>query len=687
MTGKPKIVLLGMLTKMPVGGVAWLVGQYVLGFERLGFEVYYVEAHARTPSMFITDACDDGTEGAADYLGGIMERFGLRDRWALHALHADGRCIGMTTSQLTRLYDDAALIINMHGGTVPLPEHGATGRLVLLSTDPVELELEIHRGCRRALEFLEQHVAYFTWGLNYGNPDCLLPWAHDYQFIPSPPPIVLDLWSNDIDPHNRPLTTIGNWRQDWREVSYDGERYGWSKHEEFLKVIDLPSRVDTELELALSSVSDSDRSLLRSHGWQVVDGLAASQAVNVNRANIARSRGEFSVAKDQNVRLRSGWFSERSACYLASGRPVIMQETGFANALPTGEGLIPFVDTDTAAAAVEAVLSNADRHRRAARDIAASHLSYDVVLPAMLRHLGLPVPVRGSNVAGSRSQAAGSMPLPLSVRLVPTSRRPLRLDDVTAEAMLNRPVPMVTLSEVRPCSSLVMAVLDNLVVTRMALESVLANTTGAYELIVVDNGSRPVTRQYLSVLAARNAHVRVLRNDENQGFAPAINQALAVARGDIFVLLNNDIVAPPGWLDGLTELLNVPDVGLVGPATNRCGNEAQIPTSYTTYGEMLSFVEERAATPKDHFEIPVATMFCAAMRRDTYEAVGHLDERFEIGLFEDDDYSRRVRSAGLRVLCLPGVFVHHFGEASLGQLAADGVYGPLFEANKCRYED
>src|SRR5262249_32086216 len=153
---KPRIVLLGMLTRIPVAGVAWLVGQYVNGFERLGYDVYYVEAHARTPHMFIQN--DLGTEGAAQYIADVAERFGFGDRWAFQALHEDGRTIGMSAEEVDRLYRDAALIINMHGGTLPLPEHAATDRLVFLGTDPVATELKVQRGVDETVEFLDQHV-------------------------------------------------------------------------------------------------------------------------------------------------------------------------------------------------------------------------------------------------------------------------------------------------------------------------------------------------------------------------------------------------------------------------------------------------------------------------------------------------------------------------------------------------
>jgi GT2 family glycosyltransferase len=676
--GRPKIVLLGMLTKMPVAGVAWLVAQYSVGFERLGYDVYYVEAHARTPSMFVSDEDgDDGSERAAAYLDRVMRRFGLGDRWALHALHADGRYLGMGQAEVARLYRDAALIVNMHGGTVPLPEHAASGRLVLLGTDPVELELELARGDARAIEFVDAHAAHFTWGLNYGNPDCALPWAGRYGFVPTPPPVVLDFWAGGEAALDAPFTTVGNWRQDWRELRLKGELYSWSKHHEFLKILDLPARVPARFELALSSCADADRALLTNHGWAVRPGLSVSADLEDYRGYLTSSAGEFTVAKDQNVRFRSGWFSERSASYLAAGRPVIMQDTGFGNALPAGTGLLPFSDLNTAAAAVESVLAEEKRHRRAAGDIAREYLSHDVVLGALLDHVGLPAP-RPARAALLPPPAPADLPPQLDLR--PLSRRPLVLAAQTVQQVLARPVPTVPAG--RPDATVAVVVLDNLAVTRMAVESVLACTPNV-ELIVVDNGSGAETGKYVQVLAARNRSVRLIANDTNRGFAGGANQALGLARGEVVVLLNNDTIVTPGWLDGLRGILGDRGVGLVGPATNRCGNEAEVPASYRTHEELVAFAAARGSAA---FDLPVAVMFCAALRRDVLEEVGLLDERFEVGLFEDDDYSRRVRAAGYRVVCEPGVFVHHFGEATLGGLVADGRYGELFAANRERFE-
>src|SRR5262249_3392523 len=156
-------------------GAVWGTMQYLVGFQRLGYDVYYVEAHARTPSMLMDTKDDDSSAMAVAFIDRVMRRFDLGGNWAFHALHADGRCYGMTELQLRQLYDSAALIINYHGGTVPLPEHSATGRLIYLETDPVELEIQLFHNNAKAVAFLEPHAAFFTWGLNYGNPDCQVP--------------------------------------------------------------------------------------------------------------------------------------------------------------------------------------------------------------------------------------------------------------------------------------------------------------------------------------------------------------------------------------------------------------------------------------------------------------------------------------------------------------------------------
>ncbi len=237
-------------------------------------------------------------------------------------------------------------------------------------------------------------------------------------------------------------------------------------------------------------------------------------------------------------------------------------------------------------------------------------------------------------------------------------------------------------------ASIVVVTYNNLPLTQLCLDSVLRNTNHPrFDVIVVDNASTDGTPDYLRYMAERHPDVRVILNTENHGFARATNQGLAQSVGRHLVLLNNDTVVPPGWLHRLLQHLRDPDVGLVGPVTNFVGNEAKVEALYRTWGEM----EECAADRARRFDgliadIPMLARFCVAMRRTTHEVVGPLDERFGIGMFEDDDYAERVRAAGLRVVCAADAFVHHVGQAAFRQLIAAGEYDALFAANRRAYE-
>jgi GT2 family glycosyltransferase len=680
-----KIVVLGMMSKMPVPGNIWLVAQYLIGFQRLGFDVYYVEAHGMTPFRLMERKDDDGALLASEFISGVMRRFDLSDRWAFHSRFED-RYFGLSATGLRDLYQSADLLINLHGSTVPLPEHSATGRLIYLETDPVQLQIELHNNDEAAVKFLEPHVAFFSWGLNYGYADCLVPLDSRFPFRPTLPPVLLDFWPPQADGAGPFFTTIGNWRQAGA-VRYEGETYYWSKDREFRKFLDLPSRVGAQFELALSSGSHNDEelALLTGKGWRVRDALAFSSDLDEYRRYIGGSRGEFTVAKDQNVRLRSGWFSERSATYLAAGRPVVTQDTGFGNALPTGEGLFAFSTVEEAAGAIQAINADYERHRRAAAGIARDCFSHDVVLKRLLDDLGLAV----SGAGGRQSREA----LPLDLVIVPTSRWPTTLPASTVDFTLASQIPVPPNragdASTGGFASIVIVSHDNLVFTKLCLASVLSNTGSPdHEVIVVDNGSTDGTPGYLRELASRHPNVRVAFNDDNRGFAPANNQGVGMATGSVLVLLNNDTIVPRGWLARLTNHLGDPAIGLVGPVTNRAGNEAEIEAPYRTYGELLDFARDRANERDGQvFDIRVATMFCVAMRREIWERLGSLDERFEVGLFEDDDYAMRARQAGYRIVCAEDTFVHHFGQASIGKLGPTRDYGNLFHQNRRRWEE
>jgi GT2 family glycosyltransferase len=669
-----------MMTKMPVAGVVWQNLHYLLGFERLGYDAYYVEAHGRTPSMLMAPAEEDASGRAAAFIATIMRRYGLGDRWAFRALHKDGRCFGMTDVRLGQLLASAEMIVNLHGGTEPLPELSATDRLVYVETDPVQLQLELAEGYEASHDFLAAHSAFFTFAESYGSDRCLLPVSDRFEFHTTRQPVLPDLWETAAPPAHDRFTTIGNWSQPWRDVSANGLVYTWSKDHEFKKVLALPAHLGDRFELALSSYEEVDRELLEGHGWRVRPAMGFSTDLVAYRDFIAGSAGEFTVAKDQNVRLETGWFSDRSATYLAAGRPVITQDTGFGAAIPTGEGLFAFRSEAEVVEAVERIDREPQRHRQAARELAVEYFAPEVVLGEMLAQMGMRVPGRRGEVPRG--------PFPYGMVLAPVSRRPTRLPDETIEAVRATP-PAAAPTEIgEPAASIVVVSFDSLLYTRMCVETVLANTHApAFELIVVDNGSADGSSEYLEALAARDPRVSLLANEENAGFPAACNQGLAVARGEHLVLLNSDTMVPAGWLSRLVAYLVAGDAALVGPVTNRIGNEAEVMTGYDTYGDFLREAGARATSSQGKaFEIQTLTMFCLAMRRDAWQAIGPLDESYGVGTLEDDDYSMRARQAGFRLLCAEDVLVHHFGEGSFGKLFGDGEVGRLLARNRDRFE-
>ncbi len=236
--------------------------------------------------------------------------------------------------------------------------------------------------------------------------------------------------------------------------------------------------------------------------------------------------------------------------------------------------------------------------------------------------------------------------------------------------------------------SIVLVTYNNLNLTIQCVNSILRNTTWPnYQLIVVDNGSEDGTGDYLERLRQEVPTAKVILNPDNRGFAAANNQGLREADGDILLLLNNDTVVPDGWLDPLVRHLRDPSIGLVGPVTNTVGNEAKIDVSYTDIQQMQDFADRYTEAHKGQsFDISMLAMFCVAFRRGILEEVGYLDEAFGIGMFEDDDYSRRVQAAGYRTVCAEDAFIHHYGQASFRKLIASGEYQALWDKNQAYFE-
>ncbi len=385
--GKPKvIVVLGIMGCIPVAGtgVAWNTIQHLVGLRRLGYDVYYVEATGVWPFNTIEDDCTF----PVSYISTVLSRFGFQDRWAYVAAHSDNRCYGLSETRVRELYARADAIINLFGGTVLRDEHMVCPMRIYLETDPVVHQIRIANGERKYIELVGAHTALFSWGMNYGAPDCGVP-LECFTYQPTRAPVVLDYWEVPYHPAARRFTTVAHWDQSVKDLVYRGEVYSWSKHREFLKVLDLPRRTAQEFALALAIDDPDTVRLLERYGWIVEDAYEASKTLDSYRDYIWASRGEFTVAKDMNVRLRSGWFSERSACYLAAGKPVITQETGFSKFLPTGLGLFAFRVLEDIPPAVEAINSDYQKHARAAKEIAAEYFDAEKALRQLLASVGL----------------------------------------------------------------------------------------------------------------------------------------------------------------------------------------------------------------------------------------------------------------------------------------------------------
>jgi hypothetical protein len=388
---KPIVLVLGMMGWTPFAGVAWQVLHYLEGFRRLGYDVYYFEDTGDWPydpeQNTITGDCGYTTA----FIGRLLAWCGMPDRWGYRAESQGGRVYGLSEGRVAELFRQAAALVNLTGATVLREEYLRVPVRIYLETDPVLPQIEIAQGRRFTIDLLNAHTHHFTYGENLGAPGCGVP-TTSFPYQPMRQPVVLDWWDS---PENGPVpdgwrfTTVASWKQTGKDIEWKGETYRWSKHYEFLKFLDLPRRTGLTFELALACGDREALELLSGHGWKVVDALALSKDLFRYRDYIRGSRAEFTVAKDQNIRLRSGWFSDRSACYLAAGKPVITQDTGFGNVLPTGRGLFAFRTVEDVEAAVEALAGDYVGHSRAARQIAREYFSSEKVLGEMCRKAGL----------------------------------------------------------------------------------------------------------------------------------------------------------------------------------------------------------------------------------------------------------------------------------------------------------
>jgi len=329
------LVVLGMMGRAPFGGQTWLYLNWLRGLSRLGHDVYYVEDDTVWPYDPRAETVTDDCRYAVDHVARALQAVGLAGQWAFRLADRDGACWGMTEGQLRELYRRCDALLNVVGATDLREDQLRAPLRMYVETDPVGSQLRLAQGDE-----------------NYGAADCGVP-LDGREYVRTRQPVDLELWPMAFDPGARLFTTIGNYRQEGCDVEWEGSVYRWSKHHEWERFMQLPGHTGQQFEMALMHSLASDRERLRAAGWRLVPSLEMSLDVfGAYPRYIRASRGEFTVAKDQNVRLRSGWFSERDACYLASGKPVVTQDTGFSNILPTGAGLFAVADVDGATEAV-----------------------------------------------------------------------------------------------------------------------------------------------------------------------------------------------------------------------------------------------------------------------------------------------------------------------------------------------
>lgn len=389
MTGKlhkGKILVFGILFWYPLAGVTYQFLHYLLALRRLGYDPYYVEDSGRwVYDPAINDLSPDATRNV-ESVASVLDAHGFSGRWAFRGNYPDGRCYGMSESAILKLYRDADAFLNVTGAQEIREEHLACPRRIYVESDPFAIQVKAASGDAAAIAALRAHDTHFSFGENLGAPDCGVP-VEPFHWLPTRQPVALDLWDSTTKPGSA-YSTITTWHNKGKNITYRGETYYWTKDREFLKFIDLPRRSEAKFELAVQAPEDVKQSL-RSHGWRQVNCIEISKHPACYRDYIQQSRGEFTVARDQYVRPNTGWFSDRSACYLAAGRPVITQETGFSKFLPVGKGLFGFRTMDDILAAVEIIESDYAGNCRAARQIAAEYFAAEKVVGSMMERAGL----------------------------------------------------------------------------------------------------------------------------------------------------------------------------------------------------------------------------------------------------------------------------------------------------------
>ncbi len=392
---KLKIVVGGYLGLYPTGGATWDYIQYPLGLQLLGHDVYYIEDTAQYPVYQLEENAWDDCSYCVNYLKQAMNEIGMPERWAYRDVAAN-KVFGMSEQKLKEVITTADVFINVSASTILREEYLKIPVKILVDTDPMFTQYQYHKtlkeGGAKAVEsqnFMNAHNLLFTFGLNIGKEDCRIP-QFNFTWLTTKKPICLDFWNEAIKSDKSfGFTSILNWTER-PAFMYDNESWG-QKNVEFKKFYDLPSVSQNTFDLIINRGNDAESvnsmECLKSLGWNILSPHDLIADKEDYKKFIQSSYGEFSVTKETYIKSNSGWFSGRSACYLAAGKPVITQDTKWSRYIPAGEGLFACNDLASADNAVKEIAFDYTRHCKAAKEIAKEYFDSSKVLNDMLSHI------------------------------------------------------------------------------------------------------------------------------------------------------------------------------------------------------------------------------------------------------------------------------------------------------------
>ena len=391
---RKKIIVLGFMGGMPIAGVIWQHIHYIVGLQRLGHEVYYVEDTSNYPYDPVAFNISDDYSHAAKVLGKLAQEHGFEGRWTYCARYKEPfESAGMSLAELRTLYREADCALNICGSHDLNEELHSIRNLIYVESDPGVEQIKIDQGVSGTIDYLKAHRHLFTFGENIGTPSFVVP-THGFHWLPTRQPVVTDLWCMGAEaPAPDPgahFTTICNWSTSGKkDIVWRDSNYLWSKSLEFLRFVEAPRLSGEPFEMAPDIKDAGENELFVKNDWKLVLPHDLSADWNSYRDYIRNSKGEFTCAKDQYIRLNTGWFSDRTACYLAAGRPVITQETGFSAHYGGGEGLLSFNSMEEIVEAAASIRGDYKKHSRAALAIAKEIFEAEKVLKSLLERAGV----------------------------------------------------------------------------------------------------------------------------------------------------------------------------------------------------------------------------------------------------------------------------------------------------------